>query len=408
MLNSSMDFFARICILSCLFSMISFQLINKIHASQNNAFNVQDYGAVGNGKSDDSTAFLKAWNETCSATTGTPTMIIPKGKTFLVHAIDFLGPCKSTTVYVQLSGTVKAPEDPSAWKDHDVAKWLGFEGIKGLNIVGFGQLDGSGQKWWDQSCRYRPGLKALVFRECKSVNMSNIFLVSSPKTHIHVMSSQYVYFKSLVIRSPETSPNTDGIHISDSDNVWVQASTFESGDDCVSIGESTTNIHVGYCNCGPGHGMSIGSLGRTNGKEVHVENITIKHIQFNQTTNGGRIKTWQTGTGQVRNVEFSNLQFTKVKNPLIIDQYYCDVANPCKATKTGVKISNVRYMKAFGTTTTPVAAINLECSENVPCTNITLEDVKLESAFPNTEVTSSCNNAFGYAKGIMEPKSCLK
>ncbi|KAL5825110.1 hypothetical protein ACOSQ3_021173 [Xanthoceras sorbifolium] len=152
-----MDFFTRICILSLL-SVISIQLISNIRADPN-TFNVQDYGAVGDQKTDDSWAFLKAWNATCSATTGTATMIIPKGKTFLVYPITFWGPCKSTTVYVTLSGTVKAPEDPSAWKDHDVGKWLEFQGIN----------DGSGQKWWDQSCKLNPGKE---FQPCKFCSSS--------------------------------------------------------------------------------------------------------------------------------------------------------------------------------------------------------------------------------------------
>ncbi|KAL5825108.1 hypothetical protein ACOSQ3_021171 [Xanthoceras sorbifolium] len=224
-------------------------------------------------------------------------MIIPKGKTFLVYPITFWGPCKSTTVYVTLSGTVKAPEDPSAWKDHDVGKWLEFQGINGLNIDGYGQLDGSGQKWWDQSCKLNPG-KVLGFRECKNVNMSHIFVISSPQTHILVLGGENVYLKDLTIRSPGTSPNTDGIHISHSNNVLVDGSFIESGDDCVSIGDASMNIHVSYCECELGHGVSIGSLGRS-GNEVLVENITVEHVNFNQTSNGGRIKTWQVGRGQV-------------------------------------------------------------------------------------------------------------
>lgn len=33
----------------------------------------------------------------------TPTMIIPDGKTFFVHPITLVGPCKSTNINVQVS-----------------------------------------------------------------------------------------------------------------------------------------------------------------------------------------------------------------------------------------------------------------------------------------------------------------
>lgn len=40
----------------------------------------------------------------------------------------------------------------------------------------------------------------------------------------------------------------------------------------------------------------------------------------------------QTGRGLVQNVSFSNINFTAVENPIIIDQYYCDKPDSCKAT----------------------------------------------------------------------------
>ncbi|KAJ4718372.1 Pectin lyase-like superfamily protein [Melia azedarach] len=367
-----------------------------------NTFNVLDFGAVGNGNSDDSMAFTKAWTETCNANAETPTMIIPIGKTFLVAPVNFSGPCKSY-IYVQLSGVIKAPDGTGEWTN-GTWRWLQFDNITGLNISGSGQIDGNGQKWWDKSCKYNPA-KAISFKNCKNVSMSKIYVVQSPQLHVLVFGSQDVHFQSLIIKSPEASPNTDGIHISHSDHVTVQASVIGTGDDCVSIGDHSTNIIVAYTNCGPGHGISIGSLGK-DGNVVHVENITVKHINFYKSTNGGRIKTWQRGKGEVRHVEFSYLNFTEVENPIIIDQHYCDIRGQCAKTETGVHISDVLYSNAFGTSATDVA-INLNCSENVACTDIRLDNVQLESADKGKQVVSSCNNAFGQAKGIVQPKSCL-
>ena len=47
-------------------------------------------------------AFLKAWEAVCGATDETPTLIIPADKTFLLTPISFHGPCKSTSLHVQV------------------------------------------------------------------------------------------------------------------------------------------------------------------------------------------------------------------------------------------------------------------------------------------------------------------
>jgi len=38
----------------------------------------------------------------CGTTQGTPTLTIPEGKTFLLQPLSFQGPCKSTTIQVEV------------------------------------------------------------------------------------------------------------------------------------------------------------------------------------------------------------------------------------------------------------------------------------------------------------------
>jgi polygalacturonase len=57
------------------------------------------------------------------------------------------------------------------------------------------------------------------------------------------------------------------------------------------------NIHS--VNCGPGHGISIGGLGRFNTKAC-VSNVTVRDVKMFRTTTGVRIKTWQVRRPYVR------------------------------------------------------------------------------------------------------------
>lgn len=65
-----------------------------------------------------------------------------------------------------------------------------------------------------------------------------------------------------------------------------------AGDDCVSIQTGCSNVYIHDVNCGPGHGISIGGLGKDKTKAC-VSNITVRNINMRNTMTGVRIKTWQ-------------------------------------------------------------------------------------------------------------------
>ncbi|XP_075503260.1 polygalacturonase QRT2-like [Primulina tabacum] len=375
-------------------------------------FSVTDYGAKSDGQTDDSQAFLETWDAACTAPIPSSRFIVPPNKTYLLNPIIFQGPCQPTTIYFIISGRIIGPELPSEWNGKDASGWLGFKDVNGLNVDGFGTVDGRGQGWWDQSCRYHPQLKqcttlaptALKFMECNDSSVSNLKLVNSAQTHLLLRGCDSFVVNNVVIESPANSPNTDGIHIHSSHNVIITNSKFSTGDDCISIGDRISNIKIYNVVCGPGHGISIGSLGRR-GNYVQVEKIHVSDAFFKGTTNGARIKTWQVGRGYVRDVTFENLMFDSVQNPIIIDQNYCDVRNACKEEETGVEISNVRYKEIYGTSSGDIA-VNLNCSYSVPCYEILMESIELVSTTPGEDVIADCANAYGQEFDV-SPASCL-
>nr|AAY21050.1 truncated PGN [Glycine max] len=75
----------------------------KLELDAGPSFNVIDYGATGNGQTDDSQAFLKAWKDACNASYGTATLLIPKEKTFMLQPVLFRGPCKPPTVHIKVT-----------------------------------------------------------------------------------------------------------------------------------------------------------------------------------------------------------------------------------------------------------------------------------------------------------------
>ncbi|KDP33604.1 hypothetical protein JCGZ_07175 [Jatropha curcas] len=65
--------------------------------SQNIA-SVVDFGAIGDGRTDDSQAFLKAWGNVCGSNA---ILQVPQNKTFLLQPVTSMGPCCSNTVHFQ-------------------------------------------------------------------------------------------------------------------------------------------------------------------------------------------------------------------------------------------------------------------------------------------------------------------
>ena len=60
-----------------------------------------------------------------------------------------------------------------------------------------------------------------------------------------------------------------------------------------------------------------------------------------------------------------------------------------------------------GTSSTYVA-INLNCSQSVACTGITMSSIQIKSDKSGQQVISKCTNAHGTNSGVVQPKSCLQ
>ncbi|GAU47530.1 hypothetical protein TSUD_94350 [Trifolium subterraneum] len=139
----------------------------------------------------------------------------------------------------------------------------------------------------------------------------------------------------------------------------------KTGDDCIAINNGSSFINISDVFCGPGHGISVGSLGKDK-KYATVEHVHVKNCTFNGTSNGARIKTFDGGSGYVRNITYEDIILVGVKHPVIIDQFY----DPKYIDNVGqaVEVSDVTYLNIRGTSLDK-NAIELNCDTivDVPC-----------------------------------------
>ncbi|XP_049394854.1 exopolygalacturonase-like [Solanum stenotomum] len=384
--DSHYNIFARVFILSLIF--VRTNADDKI-------FSVISYGAKADGVTDDSEVFLKAWMDACKWN-GEATYLIPLG-TYMIYGANFNGPCKGSLI-VKIQGVIKASTNPKIFCK---GSWISFEYLNNLEIEGGGTLDGQGASAWGQSqCATRPytiGLSSI-----QNAIVHDIHSINSKMFHFDIYNCNNVTLSHVNIIAPSDSPNTNGIHISLSSNIRVFDSNIGTGDDCISIFAGSQNVNISGVTCGPGHGISIGSLGNKPNevvKDVHVKNCTLIATQ-----NGMRIKSWaSSNVGEATSISFEDIIMDKVNNPIIIDQHYC----PSHTAKSLVQIKNVTFNNIRGTSNSLVA-VYFNCSSSLPCQKINLNDIKLITDNNSKPTIASCANAIGHATGIELPPSCLK
>ncbi|XP_059633710.1 probable polygalacturonase At1g80170 [Cornus florida] len=369
--------------------------------------NVDAFGAVGDGVSDDTQAFTSAWKQAC--TTPNSVFMVPMGRRYVVNATRFRGPCADKLV-IQIEGTIVAPAEPKSWDPKNPRIWLDFSNLTKVVFQGGGVIDGSGSKWWAASCKTnksnpcKGAPTAFTIDSSSVVRVKDLTIQNGQQMHFTISRSDSVRVMRVQVSAPGDSPNTDGIHITQSTNVVVQDTKIGTGDDCISIVNGSSSIKMKTIYCGPGHGISIGSLGENNSTGI-VTKVVVDTAFLRETTNGLRIKTWQGGSGYVKAIRYQNVRMEDVSNPIIIDQFYCDSPSNCQNQTSAVEISQIMYRNITGTSKSK-RAMKFACSDSVPCNHIVLNNINLKTTDGTAE--TYCNSVTGFGYGYVQPSAeCL-
>lgn len=344
-------------------------------------FSITDYGAIGDGKTMNTAAFQKAFDTV--AQDGGGTLAVPAGR-FLT------GPLVLTNnVNLQLAkdSVLLISDDlatyPSDGKAYQTC--IAATDVHDLEISGEGTIDGQGTAWWaafeaNNAMLHRPYL--IRFDHCTRVKIAGITLMNSPMFHLVPNRCTDVTIQGITITAPANAHNTDGIDPSGS-NFLIDGCKIDTGDDNIAVKPSGTeknqNFTVTHCHFGHGHGLSIGS--GTNGG---IENMIVSDCTFNETDAGIRIKTARGRGGLVQNVTYDHLTMTKVKNPVVIVDYYpktpktptedpAQPVTPLTPTFAAIMISNV-------TSTGSPSAGTIWGLPEMPITGITFNNVHITAA----------------------------
>ncbi|MGN1155284.1 MAG: glycoside hydrolase family 28 protein [Agathobacter sp.] len=318
--------------------------------------NVRDFGAVGDGVSDDTRACQTAIN--CLPEGGR--LYFPEG-TYVTAPLNLKS---HITLELAENATILGSTDKSAYpaipgivtdmvtgEDVHVGTWEGVavpmhqallfaEYAEDITIVGRGTVDGNAPEagWWaDEHVKTytvaRPRL--LFFNRCIGVHVHGILAKNSASWQLHPYFSQNVDFLDLDIQAPKNSPNTDAIDPEACDVVNIIGCRFSVGDDCIAIKSGKIDIGKKFKKPANRHTitnclMQFGHGAVTLGSEMAggVTNLTVNRCIFKETDRGLRIKT-RRGRGKdavIDGVLFENIKMDGVITPIVINMYYncCD------------------------------------------------------------------------------------
>ncbi len=319
-------------------------------ALESAVINVRDFGAAGDGKTDDTRAIQTA----IYSLPENARLVFPEGvyltlPLFLKSHItlDFkensvlLG-CPDRESYPVMPGIVSDMNDGS---DVHIG---GFEGVvrpmyqslltgqyvKDITITGKGTIDGNAENtdFWTKFQEFEPARpRVLFFNRCSDIRIHGVKVCNSPSWHIHPYYSKNVFSYDILVDAPKISPNTDAFDPESCDNVEIIGCRFTVGDDCIAIKSgkielgSTLNVPasrhtIRNCLMDFGHGAIV--LGSEIG--AGVRDLSVSKCYFHGTDRGLRIKS-RRGRGKncvIDNVAFDNIRMDAVLTPIAINMWY--------------------------------------------------------------------------------------
>lgn len=395
---------------------------------QDKTYNINDFGAVADGKTLNTQAFQKAI-QTC-ASNGGGKVLIPNGK-YVTGAIHL-----ESNVNLHLEDQAEIlfslnPKDypivHTSWEGTEVMNYSPLIYAKNktnVAITGKGTLNGQADNtnWWiwsgGKNYGWKKGIPSqndpqnrevlvdmaergtpvnervfgegrylrpnfIEFFECNTVLVKDITVINAPFWILHPIKTNNMIIDGVTVNSH--GPNNDGCDPEYSQNIIIRNCTFNTGDDCIAIKAgrdadgrrvaiSSKNIIVQNCKMIDGHGgVVIGSEISAGVNNVFVENCVMDSPNLDRAI---RIKTNSKRGGIIEDVFVRNLEVGTVKECVLKLNMFYNVYG----SQTGNFIPTIRniHLENVNVKNGGKYSIWAEGYEQSPVENITLTNVKIE------------------------------
>lgn len=296
-------------------------MVSSLSAQKLPVYNVKDFGAIGDGKSDDATAIQKAI-DACHAAGGGQ-VYFPASHTFMASPFTLKS---NIDFHVEAGAKVLANPDErvytkSAFRQNpgEGTIWIGAEDIKNLTISGSGEIDGNGISFMGAELEDSYVLKPFTVLDPRphvltivggnNIRIKDVKIGNSAYWTVHLVGCNDVVISGITLLNSLKVRNSDGIDLDHSKNVRISDCYIESGDDCICLKNRREFEEFGVC-----ENITVTNCTMTSRScaiKIGSENMdTIRQVLFNnciiKKSNRG-VGIQNRDEGVVSDVIFSNM-----------------------------------------------------------------------------------------------------